>query len=114
MVNETIDLRAMYGIDSTYRCKNRITKSNIRMQCVKFDVARRISFGYYVTCDSHNQTHPLINKRTEALLAVRKPWTFCNECAAIHFNTVWQLDPNVRRGTHTHRCNCFLEEKEDE
>ena len=93
-MNETVDLRAMYQIDSTYRCKNRITKSCIRMQCVKFEVAKRISFGYYVTCDTHNQTHTLINKRTEALLVVRKPWTFCDGCAEIHFNTVWQPEPS--------------------
>jgi len=86
-MNETVDLREMYQVYSTYRCKNRTTKSSIRMQCVKFEVAKRIDFGYYVTCDTHNQTHPLINKRTEALLAVRKPWTFCDACAMIHSAT---------------------------
>ena len=102
MVSENLDLRGMYKIDSTYRCINRITKSSIRMQCVKFEVARRISFGYYVTCDTHSQTHPLINKRTEALLAVRKPWTFCNACEMIHRSLGWRVrDVSMTRDVST-------------
>ena len=107
---ENASILARVVAESSYRCKNRITKSIIRMTTLKIIIGNRLSFGYDVYCDTHNQACPQVKNKTEAILAVRKPWTFCNECAAIHFNTVWQLDPNVRRGTHTHRCNCFLED----
>ena len=99
-----VDILVKVVAESTYHCKNRITKSNIHMTTLKIIIGKRLFFGYDIFCDTHNQVCPMVNNKTEAILAVRKPWMFCNECAAIHFNTVWQLDPNV---------NCFLEDDND-
>lgn len=98
--------------ESSYKCKNRVTKSNIRMTTFKIIIAGRLHFGYDISCDTHKQVGPQVKNKTEGLSIITKPWLWCYGCAVIHFNTVWQLDPNVRRGTHTHRCNCFLVEED--
>lgn len=103
-----------YEIDNIYCCKNRVTKSNIRMATIKFMTSKRIKWKYYLICDTHHAVCTINYKhKSDALKDISKPWLWCDECAAIHFNTVWQLDPNVRRGIHTHRCNCFLEDNDE-
>jgi hypothetical protein len=103
-----------YEITGTYRCKNRLLKTDIRLTTVQFNKTCKFKKGYFLTCDTHgNHKDDNINQ-TDALFYMRKPWLWCDECAALHFNTVWQISLDVRRGNHTHRCNCFLEEDDNE
>ena len=96
-----------------YRCTNRTTKARLRHYRIMFHIVGTTRFESYVVCDTHQKAMTGFKSKTEALAMLRKPWLWCDECAAIHFNTVWQLSPDVRRGTHTHRCNCFLEDNNE-
>ena len=70
--------------ESVYRCKNRTTKSNIRMTTLKIIIGRQLSFGYDICCDTHNGLCPQVNNKTDSLLAVRKPWMWCDGCREIN------------------------------
>ena len=76
----------LFEIIGEYKCKNRLLRTNIRLTFVQFGKDLRFKKGYYLTCDSHGDfKNDNINKK-DALFYMRRPWIWCDECAALHFN----------------------------
>jgi len=82
----------MFEIIGEYKCKNRLLGTNIRLTFVQFGKDLKFKKGYYLTCDSHGDfKNDNINKK-DALFYMRKPWIWCDECAALHFNQEGYVD----------------------
>ena len=80
------DIIGDFEITGTYRCKNRLLKTDIRLTTVQFNVTCHFKKGYFLTCDTHKEHKDDNSTHTEALFFMRKPWLWCDECAALHFN----------------------------
>lgn len=86
------DIIVDFEITGTYRCKNSLLGSQIRLTTVQFNKTLKYKRHYYLTCDSHGDfKNDNINK-TDALFYMRKPWLWCDECAALHFNQEGYVD----------------------
>jgi len=86
------EVPGMFKITGEYKCKNRLLGTNIRLTFVQFGEDLKFKKGYYLTCDSHGDfKNDNINKK-DALFYMRKPWIWCDECAALHFNQEGYVD----------------------
>lgn len=82
----------MFEITGEYKCKNRLLGTNIRLTFVQFGKDLKFKKGYSLTCDTHGDfKNDNINK-TDALFYMRKPWIWCDGCAALHFNQEGYVD----------------------
>jgi hypothetical protein len=89
---EKAEIIGMYEITGNYRCKNRLLGTQIRLTTVQFNVTCHFKKAWYLTCDTHGDfKNDNINK-TDALFYMRKPWLWCDECAALHFNQEGYVD----------------------
>lgn len=87
MPNNELEIGACYEVLQRYTCKNRVTKSKVKMTRIKYLVnGKDVGRGTYLTCLEHNETRHCKNK-TEALFQMRQPWVWCDGCAQINFNT---------------------------
>jgi hypothetical protein len=75
-----------YEITGRYRCKNRLLGVHIRMDTVKFNVNKSYELKYFLTCEDHGDHKDDNINKTDATFWMRKPWLWCDECAALHFN----------------------------
>ena len=92
MPNNELEIGACYEVLQRYTCKNRVTKSKIKMTRIKYLVnGKDVGRGTYLTCLDHNETRYCKNK-TEALFQMRQPWVWCDGCAALHFNQEGYVD----------------------
>ena len=80
------DIIGGFEITGTYRCKNRLLKTDIRLTTVQFNKTCHFKKGYFLTCDTHGEHKDDNINHTDALFWMRKPWLWCDECAALHFN----------------------------
>ena len=88
------DIVGGFKITGTYRCKNRLLGTQVRLTTVQFNKTCKFKKGWYLTCDTHgNHKDDNIN-HTDALFWMRKPWLWCDECAALHFNQEGYVDGN--------------------
>ena len=90
------DIIGGFEITGTYRCKNRVLKTNIRLTTVQFNKTCNFKKGYFLTCDTHGEHKDDNINHTDALFWMRKPWLWCDECAALHFNQEGYVSDNDR------------------
>ena len=86
MTPKKIEMIVNYEITGTYRCKNRTLGTQIRLTTVQFGKVFHFQKGWYLTCDTHGGFKNNNKSKTDALFNMRKPWLWCDECAALHFN----------------------------
>jgi len=98
------EVPGMFKITGEYKCKNRLLGTNIRLTFVQFGKDLKFKKGYYLTCDSHGDfKNDNINKK-DALFYMRRPWIWCDECAALHFNQEGYIESNDEE-TECPHCN---------
>ena len=80
------DEELVYKVIGEYHCKNRIVGSDIGLTTVLLDKTRNFKICWILTCNSHGYFKKDNKNKADALFYMSKPWVWCDECAALHFN----------------------------